>query len=868
MDLFEERSQSYINNKRQFSDFLENATFDYARKIRTLLKEQKQRLLVDIADIQRFSNNLHWQLLTQPTHFYAPFQAALKEAVRLHASGNDKLTTDNNHDVDYQLGFSGHFGERSMTPRQLQAHHLGQLVCIEGIATKCSIVRPKVHRTVHHSLIHETLPNGEKSYRSNYLDMDYHDQTSLTGFPTSSVYPTKDRDNNPLTTEFGLCHYADHQTLSIQEMPERAPAGLLPSSIDVVLDYDLVDSCKPGDRVCIVGIYRALPSKSGAEGSGVFRSVLIANHVRPLHSSGTVGDVELTEHDHAEIRKIAQRRDVLNVLSGSIAPTIYGHGAIKKALLLLLLGGVEKNLENGTHIRGDINMLMVGDPSTAKSQLLRFILHIAPLAINTTGRGSSGVGLTAAVTSDKETGDRRLEAGAMVLADRGVVCIDEFDKMSDADRVAIHEVMEQQTVTIAKAGIHMALNARCSVVAAANPRYSHYDKNKSPAYNVNLPDSLLSRFDLLFIVLDTPDQDSDRRIAEQVLTNHRYREKKEAALELDGEDGRDREEERGSRVWEKSYANSSRREVLRMPFLRKYIQVAKKHAPLLTQQSAALIGQQYAELRAEQANKNNGYPITARCLETLIRLSTACAKMRLGDEVDEADVREALRVLRFAIDGSDDKSAEHRRDEKRRRAEGGNDSDDKDDDEGGDDDEKKDGRPLRTEDEEDEQKQKQREDSTFEDEEEKYADDMNDTNQQGEEQHEAKRQSPSRRRLRSDATDADESPNKRRAADSLSTTQPMDHDDDEMANSDPTRPPSRTEDDAVPLDSARGQQFTRLLSRVLQDEHEIELEAALEQVNGEVKDGRPYGVGEAEGLLQQLEQLDKVMYRSGNIVRI
>ncbi|KAJ4405339.1 MCM DNA helicase complex subunit [Didymella pomorum] len=476
-----------------------------------------------------------------------------------------------------------------------------------------------------------------------------------------------------LVTEYGYCIYRDHQTISIQEMPERAPAGQLPRSVDVILDDDLVDRVKPGDRIQLVGIYRSLGNRNAGSGSSTFRTLILANNVILLSSKsgGGIAQVSITDTDIRNINKVAKTKRVFDLLSQSLAPSIYGHDYIKKAILLLLLGGQEKNLENGTHLRGDINILMVGDPSTAKSQLLRFVLNTAPLAIATTGRGSSGVGLTAAVTSDKETGERRLEAGAMVLADRGVVCIDEFDKMSDVDRVAIHEVMEQQTVTIAKAGIHTSLNARCSVIAAANPIFGQYDIHKDPHRNIALPDSLLSRFDLLFVVTDDIEDARDRMISEHVLRMHRYRQagtEEGAPVREDGAQllgvGLDLEVDanRPTDVYEKfnpmlhsgvtvTIGRGSNKNVLSIPFIKKYIQYAKREKPILTKGAADHIVAAYSALRNDELDSGTRRtsPITARTLETLIRLSTAHAKSRLSKRVEQKDAEIAEQILRFAL---------------------------------------------------------------------------------------------------------------------------------------------------------------------------------------------------------------------------
>lgn len=704
--------EQFVERQRLFEDFLasdraygEHQQRDYKERIRGLLKHHGRRLLINLNDLRQANPAMVSGLLQRPGEWLPPLQAALREVT---GSLNDPAFGYDLSGVQLHVGFEGSFGALHTTPRHLSSRLLGHMVCLDGIVTSCSLVRPKLLRSIHYS-------QATRSFKAR----EYWDATMLVGgslassSATSLNYPTAGGAEDPtLTSEFGLSTYRDYQTVAMQEMPERAPAGQLPRAVDVILDDDLVDAVKPGDRVQIVGVYKSLATTNGAVIPSQFRAAVVALAVRPLAGTGggeynQLDQSSLSLDDQQNIKALARRRDIFELLSRSLAPSIYGHDWVKRAILLMLLGGVEKNLPNGTHLRGDINLMLVGDPSTAKSQMLRFVLALAPLAIATTGRGSSGVGLTAAVTSDRETGERRLEAGAMVLADRGIVCIDEFDKMSDVDRVAIHEVMEQQTVTIAKAGIHASLNARCAVLAAANPIWGQYRETASPQENIRLPDSLLSRFDLLFIILDTAEPTHDRRISSHVLRMHRYvppglTEGQPIAEHLfdamDDDDTSDAEGagsgmgadvDRATTVFQKHYARVSGKnhyddggngvnevantnnngdngdndddddgEIVTLAFLKKYIHYARTRIqPVLTKAANEHIVTAYAEFRqkrdaAVSATGNSEaktFPVTPRTLETLIRLATAHAKARLSSRVERRDARVAQEMIEYCL---------------------------------------------------------------------------------------------------------------------------------------------------------------------------------------------------------------------------
>lgn len=506
--------------------------------------------------------------------------------------------------------------------RNIRQVHLNTMIRIGGVVTRRSGVFPQLQQVKYDCNKCGTVlgPFFQNSYS----------EVKVGSCPEC-------QSKGPFTVNIEQTIYRNYQKLSLQESPSIVPAGRLPRYKEVILLNDLIDCARPGEEIEVTGTYTnnfdmSLNTKNGFP---VFATVVEANYV--TKKQDLFSAYKLTDEDKAEIEKLSKDPRIGERIIKSIAPSIYGHEDIKTGIALAMFGGQEKNVKGKHRLRGDINVLLLGDPGTAKSQFLKYVEKTAQRAVYTTGKGASAVGLTAAVHKDPVTQEWTLEGGALVLADRGVCLIDEFDKMNDQDRVSIHEAMEQQSISISKAGIVTSLQARCSVIAAANPIGGRYDSSKTFSQNVELTDPILSRFDVLCVVKDVVDPVRDEMLATFVVDSHFKSQPKGSNIE---------ETPAGLSQDESSNLNhSSDPEVLSQDTLRKYVTYAKLNVfPKLHDVDLEKLTHVYADLRRESSH-GQGVPIAVRHIESMIRMSEAHARMHLRNYVAEEDVDMAIRVL-------------------------------------------------------------------------------------------------------------------------------------------------------------------------------------------------------------------------------
>jgi len=513
--------------------------------------------------------------------------------------------------------------ERPKKLREIKADDIGHLVKVKGMVTRTTDVKPKISVCVYTCLV-----CGSEIYE---------EIVTSTFMPTIVCPSSKCKENKSqgkLHMNLRGSKFSKYQEIRLQELPDQVPVGHIPRTMTLHCKGELTRVCGPGDTITVSGIFLTSNYKGyKARSAGLQADTYLDVTSIEKHKVG-YSDMGIDRDTEDLVRKILNSPDSYNRLSRSIAPEIYGHEDVKKALLLQLIGGSTRVLADGMKIRGDINILLMGDPGVAKSQLLKYISTVAPRGVYTTGKGSSGVGLTAAIVRDNMTGELALEGGALVLADMGICCIDEFDKMDENDRTSIHEVMEQQTISIAKAGITTSLNARAAVLAAANPLYGRYNKRRSIAENVDLPNSLLSRFDLLFLILDKHDMESDLALAKHVLHVHKF------------------------------LKNPDRAFIPLSPMeVKKCIAAARTLDASVPHDLTNYIVEAYVTLRQNDAagtnrgaskNNNNQATMTARQLLSILRLSQALARLRLSKNVSHEDVDEAIRLTHASKSSLDD----------------------------------------------------------------------------------------------------------------------------------------------------------------------------------------------------------------------
>ena len=583
----------------QFKDKADS--FEYVEQIDKMMSRSSKFIVIDYNDLV-----LHLEIESKfnenPNEVLNAFSRAIKEILQERFPKYAEKIKD-----EIRARIKNYPIKRSL--RQINAEIIEKMTSISGMVVRSSEIKPLAKELT-------------------YVCPDHHVTQIFLLRGMSVNVPVK--CSNPKCTQNDLelkpesSRFIDFQIVRLQELPEDLPPGQLPHYIDVTIKQDLVDNARPGDRIILTGIVRieqeSIVGVSRAS-SGLYRLRIDGNNIEFIGGRGTKSSrrserEEISPEEEKIIKLLSKDPNIDRRLVDSFAPHIKGHELIKEAILYLIVGSTQRALADGSKIRGDINIFLVGDPGTAKSEMLKFCTRIAPRGLYTSGRGSTAAGLTAAVVKDK-SGIFMLEAGAVVLGDQGLVCIDEFDKMKPEDRSALHEVMEQQSASISKGGIVATLNARTSILAAANPMYGKYDPFKNITENVNLPIPLLTRFDLIFVVRDIPSKERDRKIAEHIINLH-------------------------------TPAGMDKRSLIDVDILTKYLSFAKKIKPTLTTEAEEKILEYYLKMR--NVESEDMITVTPRQLEGLIRIATARSRLLLKDQVDAEDAERAIFLIQSMLE--------------------------------------------------------------------------------------------------------------------------------------------------------------------------------------------------------------------------
>lgn len=600
----------------RFKNFLktiidENGHNVFREKIRYMVEANHQSLVVDYNLLYQSEEVLAYFLVEAPLEMLNIFDEAAKDYVYSLYPHYHKIAKE----IHVRISDLPLIEEL----RSLRQLHLNQLVRTNGVITSSTSVLPQLSMIKYNCL------------KCNFLLGPFYQSLEKEVKPQTCP---ECQSAGPFELNMEQTIYSNYQRITIQESPGKVPAGRLPRSKDAILMGDLCDSCKPGDEIDITGIYynNYDGSLNTQNGFPVFATVLQANFISKKEDK--LSFHTLSDEDVKAIVELSKDEKIATRIFASIAPSIYGHEDIKRAIAMSLFGGEAKNPGGKHKLRGDINVLLCGDPGTAKSQFLKYVEKTAHRAVYTTGQGASAVGLTAYVQKSPITREWTLEAGALVLADKGCCIIDEFDKMNDQDRTSIHEAMEQQSISISKAGIITSLQARCAILAAANPLGGRYNSTLTFSENVDLSEPILSRFDILCVVRDTVDSVQDellaRFVTESHIRNHPSNKSEDAAIM-----------QQDALI---NIPNTFGVEIIPQELLKKYIVYSKEKVhPRLNHMDQDKVSRIYTDLRRESSNTGS-IPITVRHIESIIRISEAHARMHLREYVNEDDVNMAVRI--------------------------------------------------------------------------------------------------------------------------------------------------------------------------------------------------------------------------------